>query len=646
MDYSDIFPYSKYRRNQENVIKSLYSGFRSKEHSLLIAPNGTGKTICNLAAAIPIIIKSDLRLVYLARTHTQSARVIEEINKINDSVGLGLSAVSLRGRKEMCIHKTLQKIKGSPTDTMNICSDLRKNGNCKYFNKLNKLKNNSKLDRVVRKTSIEAQELITICKDEGLCPYFLTRYLMEGAKVIVCNYQWIFNPFIRKAFLGGAKIEDLSNTIIIMDECHNLADFLADIDSSRLTSYSLQQARKELRANRAHIDYVRLVDAWIDIIEKLQIKVKKEELKLIPIKVLQRIAKEIQVGNIGELLDAVVDLKEYGEGLLHEKISSGLNPIDFIGTITHFMEKLIHIKDKDNYFFCITPKHRRTEEITYHLEIVALDPIEISKPIFTESFATCSCSGTLNAETYTQILGLSQLSRKTRVVEVNSPFPKNHVKAILLEQLNTKFVNRTEKTFQDINEMIAEVLFNTPKNVGIFCATYGILNSLVKNGLLDLIRFSNKDVYIEDAKNSATDNAQLIDCFKAASKRRGAVLLGVCGGRNSEGEDFPGDFMNASVVVGLPFHRPTPRTEAKIKYYDRKFGTGKGWNYTYLQPAIKRANQAAGRPIRKLEDKGAIILMDNRFARYKDLLSKWIVENLTIVPNKPNMIGEQLESFF
>ncbi len=283
---------------------------------------------------------------------------------------------------------------------------------------------------------------------------------------------------------------------------------------------------------------------------------------------------------------------------------------------------------------------------TFHLEIVALDPIEISKPIFTDSYATCSCSGTLNAETYTQVIGLSQLDRKTSIVEVSSPFPKNHVKAILLDHLNTKLSNRTNETFQNMNEMIAEVLFNTPKNVGIFCATYGVLNSLVKNGILDLIRFSNKEVFIENAKNSASENAMLIESFKASSKRRGAVLLGVCGGRNSEGEDFPGDNMNASIIVGLPFHRPSPRTTAKIDYYDTKFGPGKGWNYAYLEPAIKRANQAAGRPIRKLKDKGAIILMDNRFTKYKHLLSKWIVENLIIVPNKPNKIGEQLESFF
>jgi DNA excision repair protein ERCC-2 len=104
--------------------------------------------------------------------------------------------------------------------------------------------------------------------------------------------------------------------------------------------------------------------------------------------------------------------------------------------------------------------------------------------------------------------------------------------------------------------------------------------------------------------------------------------------------------MNAVIIVGLPFHKPTPRTEAKIKYYDDTFGAGKGWTYAYLDPALKRANQAAGRPIRTLDDKGAIILMDSRFNRYRHLLSKWIEQNLIIVPNKPNKIVEQLKSFF
>ncbi|MBN2155687.1 MAG: DEAD/DEAH box helicase family protein [Candidatus Lokiarchaeota archaeon] len=645
MDYKDIFPYETYRKSQEEVIQSIYRAFQAQEHSLLIAPNGTGKTVCNLAASLPIIMNTDMKLIYLCRTHSQNARVIEEITNINTKVNVEISAISIRGRKEMCIHKIVQKIKGSPTDIMNICSELRKNKNCRYYNKVMKLKRESKLSSVIMNSSIDAEELIQICINNEICPYFFARFMMQAVQVIVCNYQWIFNPDIRKTFLAGAKIE-LDKTIIIMDECHNLPDMLAEIDSSRLTTYALNQASKELRTNRAHIDYIRLVETWIDLINALEPKVKNEEIALNPIIILNRLVKDVRVDSIDELHDAIIDLKGYGEGLMHEKLSAGMNPIDFIGNVAQFMEKLVQIRDKDNYFFCIVPKIRKTGEKIFHLEIVALDPREISKEVFIPCYATCSCSGTLNAEIYIKLLGLDELPRITHVIEIDSPFPENHVKALLIDQLNTRYQNRSQKTFEDMNELISEVLFNTPKNVGIFCASYGILNALVKSGLLDLIRFSNKEVFIEESQKSASDNANMIHNFKSAAQRRGAVLLGVCGGRNSEGEDFPGDFMNAVVVVGFPFHKPTPRSDAKIKYYDEKFGSRKGWNYAYLGPAVKRANQAAGRPIRRLEDKGAIILMDNRFNQYRGLLSKWFAQNLIVVPNKPNKIAEQLSSFF
>ena len=77
--------------------------------------------------------------------------------------------------------------------------------------------------------------------------------------------------------------------------------------------------------------------------------------------------------------------------------------------------------------------------------------------------------------------------------------------------------------------------------------------------------------FIENSKKSASDNADMLAEFKACSSKNGAVLLGVCGGRNSQGEDYPGDFMNAAIIVGIPYHMPTPRAEAKIKYYDKQF---------------------------------------------------------------------------
>ncbi|MBY9009600.1 MAG: hypothetical protein KGD74_07035 [Candidatus Lokiarchaeota archaeon] len=98
------------------------------------------------------------------------------------------------------------------------------------------------------------------------------------------------------------------------------------------------------------------------------------------------------------------------------------------------------------------------------------------------------------------------------------------------------------------------------------------------------------------------------------------MLLGVCGGRNSEGEDYPGDYMNAVMIAGLPYHFLSAQVKAKIIYYDKVFNN-QGWNFAYLYPAMQRANQASGRPIRKERDKGAIIFMDERFDIMSFLLS-------------------------
>ncbi len=144
-----------------------------------------------------------------------------------------------------------------------------------------------------------------------------------------------------------------------------------------------------------------------------------------------------------------------------------------------------------------------------------------------------------------------------------------------------------------------------------------------------------------------TENDKMIEDFKRRGEKGGAVLLGVQGGRNSEGGDFPGPSMESSVVVGVPYARPTPRTSALIEYYDRRFNK-KGRDYAYVLPAMTRAIQAAGRPVRKLDDRGAIILLDQRFTtpHLKRFIPSWLEEVAQTVPDSPHIVAHQVETFF
>jgi DNA excision repair protein ERCC-2 len=103
--------------------------------------------------------------------------------------------------------------------------------------------------------------------------------------------------------------------------------------------------------------------------------------------------------------------------------------------------------------------------------------------------------------------------------------------------------------------------------------------------------------------------------------------------------------MNAVCVVGVPFQRPMPSLEAMITYYEARFPK-KGRLFAYTVPAFEKSNQACGRPIRRLTDKGAVILMDDRFKTYGDLLSNWVRENFREVPNTKGVLSKMLKVFF
>jgi DNA excision repair protein ERCC-2 len=90
------------------------------------------------------------------------------------------------------------------------------------------------------------------------------------------------------------------------------------------------------------------------------------------------------------------------------------------------------------------------------------------------------------------------------------------------------------------------------------------------------------------------------------------VLVGVLGGRLSEGIDYPGRDLEAVVVVGTPYPKPTAHQRALLQYYDRR--TGHGWDYAVTAPALRRLRQAIGRIRRSADDQGIVILLDERSA--------------------------------
>jgi DNA excision repair protein ERCC-2 len=213
-------------------------------------------------------------------------------------------------------------------------------------------------------------------------------------------------------------------------------------------------------------------------------------------------------------------------------------------------------------------------------------------------------SGTLTPlNMYSNIFGLKP--ERTMERAYRSPFPKENRLTLLVPGLTTKFAERTQHMYDKYVSTISSMLGIIPGNVAVFYPSYQLLADIgyrVK---------SKKELVIERQEMTKEERLKLFNRLIQLQGNGGGALMAVQAGSFSEGLDFPDNMLDAVIVVGLPLERPNLETQALIDYYDFKFE--RGWDFGYIYPAMNRSLQAAGRCIRSETDRGAIVLLDERF---------------------------------
>ena len=130
------------------------------------------------------------------------------------------------------------------------------------------------------------------------------------------------------------------------------------------------------------------------------------------------------------------------------------------------------------------------------------------------------------------------------------------------------------------------------------------------------------------------------------SKKDSSYLIGFCvmGGIYSEGVDLAGDSLIGAVVVGLGLPALSYEREAIASYYQEKYEEGR--EFAYIYPGMNRVLQAGGRVIRREDDRGVIVLVDDRFDDpiYKKLIPK-LWQKVKFI-NSPLLLREELDKFW
>jgi len=631
----EFFPYSCIRPYQDLFTNTVFEAVKNRRHILIEGSNGLGKTVSALSACLPLAKEQDLQILYVAKTHRQHERVIEELNAIAGRQDV--SGLSIRGRTEMCFHPFIIRHAPDAKSAMEICELLKMREQCPYYMNIEKKDERfSDLRKHVSSRPYKASEVQEVCRAEGFCPYELVKKALADVDVVALSYMYVFDPTVRGAFLKHLD-RPLDEVVLVVDEAHNLPETAVEIASDSLTVFAMRQAQLEAEKfrHRAMADFA---SKFRVLIERMAAQVDKESYVSPPL-LIDALTKKTDIDDPQLFFE---EMHETGNLIKQQLLTQGKHPRSYIHRVGEFLLRWLETSSDVAYTHVLSRYMAKTGTPSAKLEVVALDPAKVTEPVFSSVYCSVSMSGTLQPlESYVK---MTHLPDSTVCQAVPSPFPKEHILSLACCGVTTAMEQRTPAMYKKLVRRIAEVVHNTPANIAVFTASYEVLERLLDAGIENSLE---KPLLHEHRGMKSRENDRLISRFKSYAKRGGAVLLGVQGGRSSEGADYPGDQMNSVAVVGVPYAEPTPKVEAQIKYYERCFH-GHGREYGYVIPALKRAAQAAGRPIRTLEDRGAIVFLDHRFAtKYcQYYLPVWIKRGLKTLPDQDNAIVNELVRFF
>jgi len=628
-----FFPYPRLRPGQMELIHAVTRCVEAGQHLCIEAPNGLGKTIGVLSGVLSFLQQDNFSLIYVARTHKQLDRVMEELRSFSSS--MGVSGVVVRGRYASCVNPLVARHKDGRAVSF-ICSQLKALGRCQYYQMfLNRLNADAGFFRSLYELPLTGMELRHKCLQEHVCPYEVSKLLLPHVAVVATTYHTLFDPDNLSVFLEAYN-RPLSKTILVLDEAHNLPKIAVELASAKLSLHIIRRAASE--AERYLFSSVYQFTSALEQVIRIHLRdASSLEILVNPYSFNKMLCNIARIADLSSFLEEMVNIGD--EITRHLLKTEKLSPVSYVRLLARFF---IHwcnsINREDTKYFIVTS---RTNPDLVNLELVALDPRRITLPILNACWASIHLSGTLQPiSAHIDLVGLPK-SVETRILP--SPFSQENMLCVISKGVTTALRYRSYDMFRKIGERIAEVCWATPHNVGVFVSSYTVLNALIDIKIEEMV---NKKVFYERSNFSSSENDSLVRSFKDAADE-GALLIGVLGGRNSEGEDYPGWEMESVVIIGVPFAQPNLREEARINYFESRF-PGRGRKYGYILPAMRSAAQAAGRPVRRLTDKGAIVFLDDRYAASycRSFLPRWITERMIELEDHSGLLFHNLSTFF
>ena len=651
--------HKKLRNAQKEMLIDGINVLNEQGFLLAAAPTGIGKTAASLASTIEVARNKSKQnqILFLTGRQSQHKIVIETVKSINSNLDKEISkvkVVDIIGRESMC--EDVDKMTGKCSCEEGIIETSRQS-------------RRDDMKEYILDNPNHVDDIIIESRKKKICAWATARSAVKDCDILVCDYNHVFVENVRENSLSAMGI-DLENTILIIDEAHNLPDRIRNGLERRAILRVFRDARDEideflgtkerdiqkldLSNSQDNFDIKGISEALRQmkkIFKQMNIWYKKKQSDLVKSGKKDLKVPTIEfIGEIDSILNEDLDAKIDGNYTMLKKMIKQLYRVKVEQDEDGDEKETASTRLADMLEISLEYLHNPALVLVFDLlgeegrvRSFLLDPGVVSGPILTNTSGAILMSGTLfPPEMYSDLLQIP-VSRRMIMKEYESPFLSDKRPILVAKDVTTKYAERNYHNTEKIRNHILSVVKNTPGHVAFFAPSYALLQDILEDaswlpGYITIKEETNR--MSKRSVNSIVDDLQ-----KARRDKRQVLLAGVLSGKLAEGVDYPHNILDAVICLGLPLAPPSARQDALKEYYAQRFGNNKAWRYTSTQPAINSIMQALGRPIRKSEDRAIVILLEKRIMmrQFRSCLPKGI--DLIQSPDD-NRTGRLTRNFF
>jgi DNA excision repair protein ERCC-2 len=225
-----VFPFEKYRPNQEDIIKKTSQCLQKQERLMLLAPSGLGKTIGTLFPALKYALKKNKR-VFVITSKTTQQHIYRETLRIFTRKKAQFNSIILTAKEKMCVNSTF------------ICEKSL----CPYLENYGKVSLSKIVSEMLTKQVIDSRYIRKMARNHTVCPFEISLDCALHCDVIVGDYNYVFHPYIKLKRFFDQPYDDI---ILIVDEAHNLPFRAMTYYSPEITLQTLNEVIEYLKLHR------------------------------------------------------------------------------------------------------------------------------------------------------------------------------------------------------------------------------------------------------------------------------------------------------------------------------------------------------------------------------------------------------------